>query len=271
MSKKFSKDDLRKPDQFQAELIKGFQWTTAHSKMVLGVIGVFVVGAAIYGITSYTRLEAENVSQEKYYVVERQYTEKKTGFDQAQQQKEKPKDAKAKPPATPETPAVAASGDMQKDYGPVIEGFEAVIKDNAKSRGAGMAALNLSEIYLKYQKPQEALRVLQAVEPGLGNSEMLSALVLNQLGNVYANQNDCAHAVEQWKKITDNRKLTFAQPEAKLRMGLCYETLNETAKAEQLYTEASKKEESQETSASRDAEKYLRLLKLKKNNSGSGT
>jgi tetratricopeptide (TPR) repeat protein len=259
LSKKISKKDLKAPDQFHAELIKGFQWTTSHSQAVLGLVAVFVIAGAVYSGVTYFKSEKENTVQQKYYTFERQYTEKKAGFDQALMQKDK-KDPKA-------PPVEAASGDLQKDYGTVVEGFESVLKEYPKTRGGQMAALNLSEIYANYKKNDDALRVLKAVEPGLGASEMLTALVYSQMGNIYADQNDCKQAIEQWQKIVDSKKLAFAQNEAKLRMGVCYESLNDLSKAEQMYTEASKKDEAtpgDDMSASRDAEKYLKLLKMKK-------
>ncbi|MNT40352.1 hypothetical protein D3C72_1766590 [compost metagenome] len=49
-------------------------------------------------------------------------------------------------------------------------------------------------------------------------------------------------------------------------MGLCFETMNDLAKAEELYTQVTKKEDATaDFAASREAQKYLRLLKAKKN------
>jgi hypothetical protein len=48
----------------------------------------------------------------------------------------------------------------------------------------------------------------------------------------------------------------------KLKSGLCYETLKDLVRAEQMYTEA--KNEDQESATGRSAEKYLRLLQAAK-------
>lgn len=242
---------LKQPDQFQAELIKGFKWTTSHSKLVLGAVILFVVAAAAYTTAGYIKTEKETKVQEKYYSFERQYLEKKAAFE-----KPESKDKK-------ET-KITATGDLQKDFGSAVEGFESLVKEFPNSLGGQMSALHLSDLYMSYKKPEDALRVLKAVQIN-GSSEMLAALVLNQLGNVYAQQNDCKNAIEQWQTVVNSKKLAFAHDEAKLRMGLCFETMNDIAKAEQMYTEVSKKEGSSDFSASRDAEKYLRLLKMKKN------
>ena len=259
---------LRNADQFQRSMIEGFQWTTSHSKIVIGLIVAFVVVGGGLALAQYQQMKTETQVQEKYFVLEKQYMEKKSGFEQAEQAKlKKDKDADKKAPAP-----VAASGDLQKDYGDIPASFEALIKEYPKSRGAQMSALNLSEIYLEYKKPEEALRTLNSVAANLGSSEMLNALVLSQLGSVYADQNNCKGAVQEWEKIVNNKNLRFAHDEAKIRMGICYEALNDLGKAEQLYTEVSKKDDANgDFGASKDAEKYLRLLKMKKNMTGSGS
>lgn len=257
-------------DQLQKNLREGFQWTTSHSKMVLGAVAVFLVVGIGISIAQAMKAKNESAAQEKYYVAEKRYNEKKMSFDQAEAQKNQKQDKNAKTPAAP-TLAVA-SGDLQKDYGDIPAGFESILKENPKSLAAQMAALNLSELYLKYSQPQEALRALDTVAPHTGQSEMLAALVLGQKASIQADQNQCAEAVKSWEKIVSSKKMAFAHDEAKLRMGLCYETMNDLAKAEQMYSEVAKKDDANnDFSASRDAEKYLRLLKMKMNSSGSGT
>jgi predicted negative regulator of RcsB-dependent stress response len=275
LSKKLTKDDVRSPDQVTKTLREGFVWTTGHSKMVLGAIGAFIVVGMGVSLWSYFSTKKETSLQEKYYVVEKAYLEKKRGFEEASRAEvmaaQAAKDKKAAP-----APAVDASkkatGDLQKDYGTVIPGFEALIADAPNTQGGRMAALNLADIYASYSKNEEALATLQKVEKGLGKNDAITALVLTQMGNVYSNKGDCKGAIEKWQAITDRKGLAFAHDEAKLRMGLCYESMNDTAKAEQLYTEVSKKQEATaDFSAAKDAEKYLRLLKAKKNFSSSGT
>ena len=61
--------------------------------------------------------------------------------------------------------------------------------------------------------------------------------------------------------------LQFAHDEAQLRTGLCYESLNDLTKAEEVYASIGKKDDASTTdfAAAREAQKYLRLLKAKKN------
>jgi hypothetical protein len=265
LTTKLTKEDIKSPDQMTKTLREGFVWTTTHSTMVLGAIALFVVIGVGVSIFGYFSDKKETTQQEKYFLIEKNYTETKRGYEEAARAElmaAQAKDKKAPAPA-----GKKASGDLQADYGTVVSGFEAFLNEDAKSKAAQMAALNLSDIYASYKKNDEALAALQKVEKGLDKDDMLTGLVWMQTGNLLANKNDCKGAVEKWQNITNSKSLAFAHDEAKLRMGLCFESMNDLAKAEEIYTEIGKKEDPATTNfgASREAQKYLRLLKAKKN------
>ncbi|XGC79363.1 tol-pal system YbgF family protein [Bdellovibrio bacteriovorus] len=267
MSTKISKEDLKSPDQMTKTLREGFVWTTSHSKMVIGAIGAFIVIGVGVSLMNYFTEKKEVSSQEKYFLLEKTYTDKKRGFEEASRAEIMAAQAKDKKAAPAFDPAKKASGDLEKDYGTVVSGFESFIAENPKTKAAQMAAVNLSDIYLTYKKNPEALTALEKVEKGLDKNDVLAGLVWMQMGNVYADRGDCKGAISKWEAITSQKGLAFAHDEAKLRMGLCFETLNDTAKAEALYTEVTKKEDASTTdfAASKEAQKYLRLLKAKQN------
>lgn len=268
MSTKFSKKDLKSPDQVTKTLREGFTWTTSHSKMIVTAVLAFIVIGAGISISGYLSQKNEIATQEKYFAVEKIYNEKRHGFEEAARAEQTATQTKDKKTAPAVDPTKKASGDLQKDYGTVVPAFEALIAEMPKTTAARMAALNLSNIYVEYKKTDEALRALQKVEKYLDKTEVTSALVYMQIGNAFADKNDCKSAVDAWQKITTSKAFSFASNEAKLRMGICYETLNDAIKAEQLYTEVAKKDNtdgSADGAASREASKYLRLLKAKKN------
>ncbi|UXR63515.1 tetratricopeptide repeat protein [Bdellovibrio bacteriovorus] len=267
MSTKISKDDLKSPDQVTQTLRKGFVWTTGHSKLVITAVAVFVVLGAGLSLMSFLSNKKETEQQEKYFALEKSYTEKKRGFEEAARAETINAQSKDKKNVPAFDPAKKASGDLQKDYGTVVAGFESFINEAPKTKAAQMAALNLSEIYINYKKSDEASAILAKVESGLSKGDMLTGLVLMQIGNVLADKGDCKAAVEKWQTLVDAKGLAFAHDEAKLRMGLCFESMNDLAKAEALYTEIAQKEDLNTTdfAASKEAQKYLRLLKAKKN------
>lgn len=257
LSKNFTKEELKQPDQLQAELRKGFVWTTSHSKAVIAAIAIFAVVGGGIAFSNHYATKKELAAQENYYSIEKSYLEKKRAFDEASAKKETAK---------------MSSGDLAKDYSDIPAKFEAYIQQAPKSHGAQMAALNLADIYSQYNQLDKALSTLESVSAGLNNSDTISALVYLKLGGVLADQKNCEKAISYWEKITNQSAFAFAHDEAKLRMGICYESLNQNDKAEKLFTEVStKQDETADFGAARDAEKYLNMIKAKKNLFGSGT
>ncbi len=59
-------------------LRQGFVWTTGHSKLVIGLIAIFVVIGAGASIMGYFSEKKEISQQEKYFLLEKAYSEKKT-------------------------------------------------------------------------------------------------------------------------------------------------------------------------------------------------
>lgn len=257
LTTKFTKEELNNPDQIQSELRKGFVWTTHHSKTVIAAVGIFAVIGGGVSISSYFKNKKEVEVQEAYYSIEKSYLEKKRAFDEAASKKDAAK---------------SASGDISKDYSEIPEKFEAFVKQSPMSHGAQMAALNVSDIYMNYGKLSEALAVLSSVEPGLSGSDSISALVYLKLGGIFADKNDCPKAITYWEKVSQAKTFSFAHGEAKLRMGLCYENMGQPEKAEQLFIEVSAKDNAgSDFGSAHDAEKYLKLIKAKKNLLGLGS
>ncbi len=256
---KIDKRDLKSPDKLQQELRKGFQWTTQHSKLVgIILVAFFILGAGI-SAKNYLDDKKEAEIQAKYYQAEKKFMEKKEGFERAKMMAQAPKDPKAKTPP----PAVEgkASGDFNQDYGSVVTEMMNIINEKPDSKAAKMAALNIAEVQIEYQKMNEAQETLKKV--GTDSRDLLSGLVQNQLGTVQANLNDCNTAISTWQKVLANARAKALHGEIKLKQGLCYENLKDTAKAEQMYTEA--KNDDKESATARTAEKYLRLLQTAKN------
>jgi predicted negative regulator of RcsB-dependent stress response len=255
---KISKQDLKSPDKIQQELRKGFQWTAQHSKLV-GVIllAFFVLGAGI-SAKNYLDEKRENDLQAKYFQAEKKFLEKKSGFEQAKMAEAQPKDPKAKTP--PPAAAGKPTGDFAQDYGSVTEEMMKVIAEKPSSKAAKMAALHVSSVQIEYQKMTEAESTLKMIDTG--SKDLLSGLIENQLGTVQANLKNCNSALSTWDKVLSNARARSLHANIKLKQGLCYESMNDTAKAEKLYNEA--KADDKESATAKTADKYLRLLQTAK-------
>jgi predicted negative regulator of RcsB-dependent stress response len=265
LSTKLSKEDVKSPDQVLKTLNQGFQWSQNHSKALLAGIVAFIAIGAGYTVFSNLSEKKESQAQETYAKFEKDYLEKKRGFDEADRQALKPPAKDSKEPVK-----VKATGDMEKDYGPEVAGMKKTVEEYPSSKAAQMAALSLSEIYMNYKKFDDAQQALQKVENNSQGKDLISSIVLTQLGNVYSEKNDCKAAVDQWQKVLSHSNVQFLHDTLRLKTAFCYEKMNDTAKAEELYKKISqnsqdpKNPQAGETGLGKEAEKYLRLLKLKK-------
>lgn len=280
MNQKIDKKELKNPDLIQGELQKGFQWTTSHSKMVLGLIGLVIVVWAGILTQEHFALKKEEQVQASFFKAEKAFIEKKEKFEQALAEEKMPaKDPKKKDVESEKEKMEKASGDLNKDFGPQMDEFAKIINENPNTNAAQMAAIHYAGAHLDYNKAAEAEAMLKKVNAD--QKSILSALVLKQLGTAQANQNKCQDAIQTWNKILMNANAKALHTEVKLSEGLCYEALNDTANAEKMYAQAkipeatfSSKEEEKlyaegkiklnPTAANKTAEKYLKLLQMNK-------
>ncbi len=241
----YSKKDLKNPDAVTAELKKGFQWSRQHSTIIAGAVVLFLLAGAGYSIAQYFSDQAETKAQEAFYKVDQEYTKSK---DQA----EKPptpdaKDKNAKPPVVVDNEVLA-----QK--------FAGVVKDFPKSRAALLAFLDYASIETKTHKDEEISKVASQLNVG---SDLLSALVLIEKGHAQANLKNCKQAVETWNQALAIKSAQTVYPEVHLYQALCFETLNDNAKATETYNKILA--EAKDSPTAKSAERYLRLLKTKTN------
>lgn len=247
--------DARRPDVVTEQLKKGFEWTTGHSKIAAGALGVVaLILAVIFGGRAYTRSQEAKL-QTELYAIEKAYLAKKESFDTYERLKTNPPKAGEAAPADKGT---APTGQLEQDYGDLVTKLRAFAEQHPKAAGGAMAALYLAEIQAKYGKGADALETLKKISYDDG---LVGALVQNRTASVLADQKDCPGAIAIWEKLVKNSSASFLHPEAKLRIGMCAEANGDAAKAEALYKEvtASAKESGQ----GRLAEQFLRRLRLK--------
>jgi tetratricopeptide (TPR) repeat protein len=270
------------PDQLLKTLTTSFQWSRAHSQLVVGAVVVFFLVGGGVSLYDYLRKHKEIELQEKYYTLERIILDKKKEFAKANSkdsEKELPQNdaqektkSKIKPPAeTAAKPPVVE--DYQKDYSEVVVKLEEMALQNPHSRAGLMAALHASDILAQFKKDSEALEFLNKIQFQKAD-DLLEALVLKQKGNIQANLGQCKEAIATWSQVLASKSHGYLHPDVKLRQALCYETLKDPNQAEKLYQELSQKTpgetpgkgpgEENDLSTSKEAEKYLRLLRLNK-------
>lgn len=249
------KKDVRKPDLVTEELKKGFQWGTSHLKIISFAVFLFVLAGIGYSVQQYLSSKKEGAATADYALIEKDYLKKKESFEKfettAQQKNQKIKDQV-------EPQGEKASGDLEKDYGIILQGFQKIIEKHPGTQASIMSTMTMNEIYLKYQKPELALQTTSKIKTG---NNLLSSLLLTQKGTIQANLNDCKSALETWGQVLKNKNAQFVHSDVLLKQALCYETMNDSVKA----TESLNKviAESKDGAISKTAEKYLRIIKSK--------
>lgn len=262
MSKdKYTKTELRQQDAVTQELQKGFEWTVNHVRLVFGIIVALLVIGAGWATYNWSNEKNEKELQSQYFKFEKEIIKKKESFDRHEAflaSKKDNKDPKKKDTKIDE--GVASTGDMDKDFGSSVQGLVSIVTANPKSRAAALSAILLTDIYSKYNKQEDGLNLLQKIQKKDGT---LNILAQNLKASLLANKNDCAQAVTIWGDLINQKDAEFVHGEARLHQALCYELMNESAKAEANYNKIIA--DNKDSRVAKTAEKYLRLLKIKTN------
>ncbi len=274
----------RKNEPFSERMQRTFQQATPYAPYFIAAVVVLILGGAGLAIYDAVSHSHEVQAQDQYFRLEKQVSEKKQAFTQAEQQLKdsvKPKPATAKPvkgkppvakmeaPVAAPAPESLPSKDLAKDYGTLPQDLKKLIQAQPKTHAAEMAALTLADLQSQYKQNDEALSTLDMVNKQNSAGDYTSALLVNMKGALTSNKGDCKGAVGIWDKILKDDRAKFLHDDVKLRMGLCYEAMQEWDKAEKLYTDVSHEDTRGESGrgdaeAVKEAERSLRLLKIKK-------
>lgn len=229
-------------------------WMALLGALIL--VGVSAAGLAGY---EFFAKRGESKADAALYAAEGAFVKAKEGFERAKMKALMPAFA---PPAQPgAVESAPPSGDLAKDYGPSIEALEAVIKEYPKSQAAQQAALQLASVYGEYKQRDKALAVLETVSMRASTSNLLGALTMLALGDARAAAGQCDKAVAGWAALLSDAKASYVHGESALKSGICFETMNQTDKAAEMYRKAST--DYSETSAGQTAKSLLRALELK--------
>lgn len=251
--------ELRDPDGFQEIVLSGWHWV---EKNALTVGGIILVGLLILtGVTvkNWLNTRAERKAQDAYYSAERKFSKVKEGFDRAKMHSMMPAAVAAKDGKNPE---VAATGDLEKDYGAVLPDLEKIVQTQSGTSASAQAAILLAETYLAYNRPEKAAAVTELAAKNLTVNSILGALVRVQLGSGLAAKGDCKEAVNVWGQVLTNASSKFLHADVSLRSGICFEQINDIQKAKEMYQKAAA-EAGPESSISSTAKGLARALDLK--------
>ncbi len=216
-------------------------------------IGIASALALVIGLgftfNNYQKTAHETKLQEQYFMIEVKLKKMKDAQFKAIQE--------SKAAAKTEAPAVSTA-EIQAE-------LEAFVTTAQKSVAGQMAALELAHILVTENKPEMAIEWLTKVETG--SSNLTNLLVRMKKAQALSVANKCADAIAAWDKVVADSKAQFLHIEAKVNQALCYKSMNDLAKAEDVLMQIKTNSKNGEYSAEKnpDVEKVLRLIQFQKN------
>lgn len=248
--------EIKNADSVQSGLASGFNWVEDNAKLFVVLIIIAVLGGIAYASLQYVNRRQETQAQEAYYKAEAPFMKKKEEFERAKFKDFMPAEqAKAQPAA------VAASGDLAKDYGSDLQGLETVAKEHAGTSAGAQAAILAGETYLTYKQPDKAIELAQIPATKLSASHTLGQLSRVLWGNALAAKGDCQTAISTWQPLLSESSAQHLKADISLRSGLCLEQMGQSERAMELYRQASTA--APESAAAGTAKGLLRALELK--------
>lgn len=259
--KKLDIKEIKRPDTLQETLYKIAEQIAKNSHIIIGAVVLALIVSISVISWNWYQDSNETKGQTALFRVEKSYLKKKEDFARADQQ-DKAAKANDKSKSKEEPAKLAkATGNLDQDYGPEVRDLQAVISKYPRTRAAVMAALDLADLFDQYKQPAEALNQISKVSKSLKPKELLFGVLMMKKGSLESVKGDCESAVKTWNQILDQANLSFFHPDATLRSAICFEQLNNVARAKELYQRTHDK--FPESSAGQSAQKYLQLLEMK--------
>ena len=220
-------------------------------------IGITLAVALVVGLgftfNNYRQTAHETKLQEQYFMIEVKIKKMKDAQFKASQEN------KADVKAVPKTEATSIStAELQAE-------LQAFVNTAKKTVAGQMAALELAHILVTENKPEAAIEWLNKVETG--SSNLTNLLVRMKKAQALSVANKCADAITAWDKVVADSKAQFLHIEAKVNQALCYKSMNDLAKAEDVLLQIKSNSKNGEYSAEKnpDVDKVLRLIQFQKN------
>ena len=123
----------------------------------------------------------------------------------------------------------------EEDYKQLQIGYETVIENHKGTKGAVLAALQLTDLHIHQGDTKAALQSMQEVESTLNTENIINVVALMSLASLYTDHQQCTKAIEIWSRIIDSPELSFFHGDALLKQGLCFEQMENINMAYQNY------------------------------------
>jgi predicted negative regulator of RcsB-dependent stress response len=253
--------EIKDADVVQEQIVGGIHWIEDNARVVIALIVVAILIGFAFAAWQMVTTHQEKVAQENYYKVEAPFMKARDAFEKSKFKAFIPPDQADK------TVAVAPSGDIAKDYGPLLTGLENTAHEYAGTAAGGQAAILVAQTYLEYKNPDKAAEYAQIPALKLPKDHTIALLGRILWGNALADKGDCQAALSTWQPVLDMPSAAYLASDVNLRSGACLEKLGQNDRAAEAYRKASVGGDSP---SAQSAKGLLRALELKNPSLASG-
>ena len=247
-------------DFFQELMHKGAEVLEKNGKAV-ALVGLAAALAALSWVGyGWFQEKTEKNAQEAFYALEKQVSDKREAFEKAKSDALLPSPDKKNKTASNDPKAIAATGDIEKDFGPLVSNLEAFADSHRRTSAGAQAAILAADLRMEYKQADRALGVLKGAREATSPKTLVGGLVRMAEANALAASEKCGDALGLWQTVLDEKFATFLHGEAALRAGLCLETMGQKDRAIEMYRKAAAAGE--RSSAAQSAKSLLRRLEL---------
>ena len=214
-------------DAFQRKSLSIIQILLEQKALFFSLCAILLLVGSFFPIRQYYKEQSEIEAQSQLYLSTAKWEALK-------------KASLPEPTTNPDEPSLPTPEPKnqslkEEDYKQLQIGYERVIQDHQGTKGAILAALQLTDLHINQGNTKEALHSIQQVESTLNTENIIDAVALMSLAGLYTDNQECAKAVEIWSKVINTPELSFFHGDALLKQGLCFEQMENRDMAYQNY------------------------------------
>ncbi len=240
-------EDVKHPDAFITTSEKVIKELLKYKGLLLATLALILVASLGYLGHSYWRDSQERAAANALFEAEAKMQEADLKRVEARS-----KDPKFKPDLDAE---------FAKDLSAPVSEYQNVIKAHAGTTSAQVAALGLSLFLWEQKQFKEALVTLELAKVSQTASSWLDGNWWMHKGVILIENENYDQGISAFELILKNKSLSLFHSEAKLKLGLAYESKGDLAQARQAFEQLER--EFPNSGAAKEGKKYLRALSIK--------
>lgn len=252
MSKKLTKEEVKRSDIFIRITDHTIAWIEKHGKSIAMTILVFAMaGAAYVGYEAKLKSD-EKKAQATLYSLRTQGEKLEVSF-----KSEKKTDEEGGVGASQEaTPTL----DFNQHFAPLIKEYTQFFADYRKTNSEKVGYLQLADLYAQNERWEEATKLLEKGLKLTDKRDFYYGLLAIKLSQVQMSSKAFDHAVKTLETISGQPEQKHLHAESLLRIGLCYSLQSNGEKAKQYFERVER--DFANSDAAKSAKNYLRLMAL---------